>query len=357
LDFAVDTFESIRVLFWPATQKINHQALRGRDMRKASDNQRFPQSAVLFKFCLQVLESRRTETKVHDQDVGNILDYNPSDTSHWKRGKKAVRSIFALEALSRELDVDIELIEDVASGNIDFDEAWFDFCESEEEARQSKVHGGVSYSKSRRDRQLLMEEVARHLTARAGVMTVPVFLPELATALPFVQLVPAEMTDRLARSNRIKPGQYVIRYRKGDLTSHIRCAISREIAKIILLSEREQFMLPPRSDESASTEIIDLANALMVPADLLKSEITKVPARANMVQYLSNLFWVPKVVIRSRLVTLLMKDASEGVFTAPSVTMPPKRPTLGLATAGLLSEDDFPATGEGSDEGASNSLL
>jgi len=315
-------------------------------MRKASESQRFPQSAVLFKFCLRVLEARKPEGKVHDQDVGNILDYNPSDTSHWKRGKKAVRSIFALEALSRELDVDVELIEDVASGAIDFDEAWFDFSESEDESRQSKVQGGVSFSKNRRDRQLIMEDVADSLTARAGIKSIPVFLPELMTSLPFIQLVQAEVTDRLARSNRIKPGQYAVRYRKGDLTSHIRCAISREVARIILLSEREQFMLPLRTEESTTTEIIDLANALLVPSHLLKAELTKVPARANMVQYLANLFWVPNVVIRSRLVTLLMRDAAEGVFLAPTVSMPPKRPSPGLVNASLLSEDDYPTGGE-----------
>ncbi|NBO39089.1 hypothetical protein EBU99_10960 [bacterium] len=312
-------------------------------MRKATDTQRFPQSAVLFKFCLRVLEARRTDGKVHDQDVGNILDYNPSDTSHWKRGKKAVRSIFALEALSRELDVDIELIEDIASGGLEFDEAWFDFCESEEEARVSKVQGGLTFSKNRRDRQVLMEEVARNLTSRAGVTSVPVYLPEVMTALPFIQLVQAEVTDKLARSNRLKPGQYVIRYRKGDLTAHIRCAIAREVARIILLSERDQFMLPVRTEETTTTEIIDLANALLVPAELLKAELTKVPARANMVQYLADLFWVPKVVIRSRLVTLLMRDAGEVVFQSPTLTMPPKRPTA--VNSALLSEDDAPVGG------------
>ena len=324
-------------------------------MRKASDQQRFPQSAVLFKFCLKVLEARKPGTKVHDQDVGNILEYNPSDTSHWKRGKKAVRSIFALEALSRELDVDVELIEDVASGAVDFDEAWFDFTEAEEESKVSKEHDGVLFSRERRDRQVLLEKIADSLAAKAGIQTVPVYVPELMASLSFIQLVQAEVTERLARSNRIKPGQYVIRYRKGDLTSHIRCAISREVAKIIILSERDQFVLPPRSDEMVATEIIDLANALLVPSELLKAELTKIPARANMVQYLANVFWVPKVVIRSRLVTLLMRDASDGVFQAPHVSMPPKRPVTGLAQAALLSEDDlggkFPGQGEDGFEG------
>ena len=74
-----------------------------------------------------------------------------------------------------------------------------------------------------------------------------------------------------------------------------------------------------------------------------------------MVQYLANVFWVPKVVIRSRLVTLLMRDASDGVFQAPHVSMPPKRPVTGLAQAALLSEDDlggkFPGQGEDGFEG------
>lgn len=310
-------------------------------MRKASEQQRFPQSAVLFKFCLNVLEVRRPGTKVHDQDVGNILEYNPSDTSHWKRGKKAVRSIFALEALSRELDVDVELIEDVASGAVDFDEAWFDFLESEEESKVSKEHAGVSFSRERRDRQLILERVADSLAAKAGIQTVPVYVPELMESTPFVQLVQADVTERLARSNRIKPGQYVIRYRKGELTSHIRCAISREVARIIVLSEREQFALPPRSEDMVATEIIDLANAMLVPSHLLKAELTRVPARANMVQYLANLFWVPKVVIRSRLVSLLMHDAADTVFQAPHVAMPPKRPMPGVINTTPMSEDDF----------------
>jgi hypothetical protein len=321
-------------------------------MRKASEAQRFPQSAVLFRFCLRVLEERKPDGKVHDQDVGNILDYNPSDTSHWKRGKKAVRSIFALEALSRALDIDVELIEDVASGALDFDEAWFEFSESEDEARQSKLQSGLTYSRQRRDRQLMMEQVARAITSRAEAASVPVFLPELMNAVPFIQLVQADVTDRLARSNRVKPGQYVIRYRKGDLTSHIRCAIAREVARIILVSEREQFMLPARTEESSPTEIVDLANALLVPSDLLCAELTKVPPRANMVKYLSDLFWVPKVVIRSRLVTLLMKDAGDVVFDAPTVSMPPKRPVVTATSAAYLSEDDTVAassTGRDSD--------
>ena len=52
--------------------------------------------------------------KVHDQEVGQILNFNPSDCSHWKRGEKNVRSVFALAKLSETLAIEPTLVHDVA---------------------------------------------------------------------------------------------------------------------------------------------------------------------------------------------------------------------------------------------------
>jgi hypothetical protein len=62
---------------------------------KRSGATKFPSSVQLFKFCQKVLMHQRG-TKVRDQEVGAILNFNPSDCSHWKRGEKNVRSVFAL---------------------------------------------------------------------------------------------------------------------------------------------------------------------------------------------------------------------------------------------------------------------
>ena len=53
---------------------------------------RYPNSAVLFQFCKQVLHIRyEHNVKVIDQDVGAILGYDPADCSHWKKGKKNIK--------------------------------------------------------------------------------------------------------------------------------------------------------------------------------------------------------------------------------------------------------------------------
>ena len=90
---------------------------------------KFPNSVQLFKFCHKVLADQRGG-KVNDQEVGVILNFNPSDCSHWKRGEKNVRSVFALSKLSETLQVEESLLHDVVVGNIRLDEAFFEYCES-----------------------------------------------------------------------------------------------------------------------------------------------------------------------------------------------------------------------------------
>ena len=97
---------------------------------KRSGAVKFPNSVQLFKFCQKVLMSQRGSTRVHDQDVGSILDFNPSDCSHWKRGEKNVRSVFSLAKLAEALQVETALVHDLASGAVNLDEAYFEWQES-----------------------------------------------------------------------------------------------------------------------------------------------------------------------------------------------------------------------------------
>jgi transcriptional regulator with XRE-family HTH domain len=307
-------------------------------MRKNTDTQRFPQSALLFRFCLRVLEIRRKGTKVHDQEVGNILQYNPSDTSHWKRGKKAVRSVYALEALAQALDVDIETFQDIVDGTLDFEEAWLDFAEAEEEKRISQELGS-DLLVQRRDRQLVLEQVAQGILQKAGVSSVPVYLPELLQVLAFIQVSQGEVSDKIARSSRVKPGLYSIRCRKGEMRAHTRAAIAREIARVVLYSEREQFHIPPKLENRSFFEIVDFSNALLVPKESLRAEIQKVPSKMNLVKTLSDVFWVPKSIIRSRLAFLLLENAEPSVFTAAPLPIT-LMGALGRTAPLDLSEED-----------------
>lgn len=290
-------------------------------MRKGVETQRFPHSALLFRFCLRVLETRKQGEKVHDQAIGNVLNYNPSDTSHWKRGKKAVRSVYALDALSEALDVDIETVQDLSDGALELEEAWFDYQEAEEIRRLSKELT-PELALERRRRRVILENLANTLLEKANIASVPVYLPEVLAVLPFIQVSQGDVSEKLVRTSRIKPGQYAIRYRKGEMRAHTRAAITREIARVILYSEREQFGLPQRLDPLTFFEVLDLSNALLVPKTALREEAQKVSSRLNFVKVLSEVFWVPKSCIRSRLSASVLENAPETVFTTERFVLP-----------------------------------
>jgi hypothetical protein len=315
-------------------------------MRKTNDTQRFPHSALLFRFCLKVLETRKRGEKVHDQDVGNILNYNPSDTSHWKRGKKAVRSIYALEALSRTLDVDIEVIHDLSEGHLELNEAWFDFTEAEDGKRLTKALD-PSLSQERFQRQQALEEVAQQILSKANISSVPVYLPEVLQVLSFLQVAPGDVPEKLVRTSRIKQGQYSIRYRKGEMRAHTRAAIAREIARVILYSEREQFSIPPKQEILGFHEMVDLSNALLVPRDALRAEISKVPPRVDLAKVLADVFWVPKSVIRTRLASLILEAAGAEVFHAEPMLIKLEGTRNPLEFIDLSEDDSGQPTGIG----------
>ncbi len=308
-------------------------------MRTAHQAERFPQSALLFKFCSAVMQARNANGKSHDQDLGNILNYNASDTSHWKRGKKAVKSVHAIEALARKLDVDFETLHDLSDGSLDFEEAWFEFSEAESLRR---LHSMLSLSqqKLRAERAQILESLATEILARADVATIPVFVPEVASVLPFIEIAPRDVSDKLARASRVKPGLYSVRYRKGDMRAHTRVAVMREIARIVLHSERSQFGLPPRMDEILPFEVVDLSNALLVPMSNFRAEYQKVAVRNDIASALADAFWVPKSVIRGRLTHALTSPMSFDLLESRRYSVSKREVPQSYSSVLDFSEDD-----------------
>jgi hypothetical protein len=297
----------------------------GKDNKdKTATGVRFPGSALLFKFCLAIMNHRsdRKSSSIHDQEIGNILDYNPSDTSHWKKGKKAVKSIHALDALAETLDVDVELLQTVASAAIDFEEAWVEFLECEE-LRSFQMHMSELKVVERVERNKKLEMVAARILSEAGISAAPVFLPELFNCLDFVTLQPVEVVDRLARSTKTKQNQYTIRYRKGDIRAHTRLSIAKELAKILIVSERERFSeLPEKNEEFLAGDVSALASAILIPQTLLRTNIAKQNLKLSLVKTLSEMFWTPKCTVRARVANLaLQKSSRETLQAEPLVVM------------------------------------
>jgi hypothetical protein len=291
-------------------------------MRKSAETQRFQNSALLFKFCLRVYEAKSPDKKVHDQEIGNILNYNPSDTSHWKRGKKSVKSIYAHEALSKALEVDLEIIQDLSEGVLDADEAWFDYQETMESQRLEEQLSGPLKTE-RAARKMFYQSLAKQLLEKASISTTPVHIPEISSLFPFIQIVAGEVADKIARSSRVKANQYCIRYRKGEMRPHTRLAIAREIAKVVIYSERESFQLPPLITELVSCEVQDFAHSLLVPSSLLRNEILNCNTKSHIVKSLADFFWVPKRTMRICLRDLIVGQGTSDInFQAPLTLVP-----------------------------------
>ena len=88
---------------------------------------KYPNSASLFQFCRRVLDHKFGGIRVIDQDVGQILGFDPADCSHWKKGKKNIRSIQAMKSIADHLGVDEKLVVDVASGEVADGEAFYEY--------------------------------------------------------------------------------------------------------------------------------------------------------------------------------------------------------------------------------------
>lgn len=257
---------------------------------------KFPNSVQLFKFCQKVVMDQKG-AKVHDQEVGGILNFNPSDCSHWKRGEKNVKSVFALAKLADVLGLEVSLIHDIASGHSRLEEAYYEYKESQSYRAVIKkaLEGGPeSVDKARKT----VEAFVDALHQKAEFSTPPLYLPEVLRFFPFITIQPIEMMDKLSRILRKKPGQYTIHFRKGELKPQTRMSMAKDIARIIFEGERSRFeeLGPQQSHLVAFEEMVFTAN-LLAPKPMLIEEMSKMDSRRNMISELSAMFWVPKSLI------------------------------------------------------------
>lgn len=277
---------------------------------------KFPHSAQLFRFCQKVL-SEKKGSKIHDQEVGNILAFNPSDCSHWKRGEKNVRSVFALATLAETLHVEPSLVHDLAIGTLGVDEAYFEYKESHQFfSTLGKVKITLSAEQCQKTRQQVQTFV-EVLHRRSDFATAPLYLPEIFRFFPFVTIQPSEMMDKLTRILRTKPGQYTIQFKKGDLKAQVRMSLAQDLAKILFTAERNRFpeLASSTADAKEWEELLFTAN-LLVPKTLLLEELVKLDTRKNVVAELATLFWVPKSLIGFQLQDLFRS----GEEMAPSLS-------------------------------------
>lgn len=271
---------------------------------KRSGAVKFPHSVQLFKFCQKVMMHQKG-VKVRDQEVGSILNFNPSDCSHWKRGEKNVRSVFALAKLAEALSVETSLIHDITSGSADLDEAYFEY----QEARSYRTLKSGSAAVTPEQIQEVRDRVLQFVTQvqeEANFETPPLYLPEVMRSFAFISTQPVEMLDKLSRILRVKAGQYCIQYKKGELKAQTRMSMVKDLARIIFEGERERFPeFGPQLPGLATYEQQIFVGNLLLPRNLLLQEMSKMDSRKNVIAELATIFWVPKSLVSFQLQELV----------------------------------------------------
>jgi hypothetical protein len=299
-------------------------------MKKAQEV-KYPNSANLFQFCRKVLDHKFGGIRVIDQDVGQILGFDPADCSHWKKGKKNIRSIQAMKSIAEHLGVDEKLVVDVASGDLDDTEAFFEFSGYGAFSIDAKVfeaakkdfyrrHAG-SWTKDRENEfkdyfnanEAQIDKVVTEIHQRINFLEAPLYLPEIVTAYPELSLVPQE-AEKDKENVRVAPvttaqkgAETRISYQAGtEMRPYMRYRIAKAMGSHFLKD-----ILPKAEDGNEYTShLVDVqtnlfAAKLLAPANLLRREMTQINVAKDVVSQLSEVFWVSKTFMNRRLKEIL----------------------------------------------------
>ncbi len=266
---------------------------------KISEDNRHTSSATLFQFCKEALNIKHNyEVKVIDQHVGAILGFDPADCTHWKKGKRNVRSIHIINAIAEHLEVDPRVITDIVSG----------VASLEESLQEYRGYGAFELSQLEpqflRDGDNLRREesrlLAQEILQKADIRSCPVMIPELFSALSNIRFLEEEKDDTVSHAlvtAEKAENCYVIRVRKGDMRPHIRFLTAREIGRIFLYPE----LTSEHNDSVVAAQLNTFAMQILIPATLLQVATREATNTQDLVEQLSNFFWLGRSVINARI--------------------------------------------------------
>lgn len=293
-------------------------------MKKVEAN-RYPHSATLFKFCKEALEIRYDgNVKVIDQDVGAILGYDPADCSHWKKGKKNIRSLSTLRNIADHLNVDESLLIDITSGKVSLDEAVFEF-----RGYGSFMLGGKPLDNLKKEffknpgrwqanagqtpafeelfdiQRPIVLAMAEEMVKLGGFTEAPLYVPEVFRLVPGISFTvnPEQETAAIVtHEGEGKDLKTVISCREEDNKPYVRFLAAKALFKHLVLMRHEKLA----DLAEAPQEILDIqsnifAGALLVPGVLLRREVDRIDTSFDLVRQLAEIFWVSRALINQRL--------------------------------------------------------
>ncbi len=279
---------------------------------------RYPNSAGLFQFCRLVLDHKFGGIRVIDQDVGQILGFDPADCSHWKNGKKNIRSIQAVKSIANHLGVDEKLIVDVAAGDLGYHEAFneyqgygafaisaniMDSAKKDYYRRHAGTWSKDRESEFRRYFDPAVDEIdaaVAEVHRQINLSEAPLYLPEVVAGYPELRLVgDADYEKRnkaIIGAKRSSGGTTTITYQAGlEVKPYMRYCLAKAMASHFLdvsRFENEDFSAyAPHALEVTGNLF---ASRLLVPAYLVRKELAGIDVAKDIVTQLAESFWVSK---------------------------------------------------------------
>ena len=291
---------------------------------KKTDENLYPHSATLFRFCKEALEIHYDgNVKVIDQDVGAILGYDPADCSHWKKGKKNIRALSTLRSLAEHLRIDEHLLVSIASGKISLSEAVFEFkgygdfnlrersLENlkkeffKNPARWQKSGGIKTFEEIFAVDRATVAQIADKILRLGQFAESPVYVPEIFNLFPSIDLVIDADLDKPFTINNEGEGRALactIRYRDEDMKPYVRFLLVKELFKFLCMSQHPitaPLKLAPQEVLEVQSNIF--AGIMLIPDHLLRKEVDSVDSALDFVTQLTDTFWVSKALMNSRL--------------------------------------------------------
>lgn len=292
---------------------------------------KYPNSANLFQFCRKVLDHKFGGIRVIDQDVGQILGFDPADCSHWKKGKKNIRSIQAMKSIAEHLGVDEKLIVDVASGEINDWEAFYEYSgygsfsidlKLYEAAKKEfyRRHAGTWTREKEQDfknfftlHEMRINDIVKEIHEKINFNEAPLYLPEIVATYPSIGLKPVDF--KVAPGEIPVPvlvkesGEFTeIHYPEGiEMRPFVRFQIARAMAKVFFkaagLTAAAELGEHGKHIEDVQSNLF--AAKLLTPAKLIQKELANVNVAKDIVTQLAEIFWVSKTFMNRRLREIL----------------------------------------------------
>ena len=278
---------------------------------------RYPNSAGLFQFCRLVLDHKFGGIRVIDQDVGGILGFDPADCSHWKNGKKNIRSIQAVKTIAGHLGIDEKLVVDVASGEINYHEAFNEYhgygpftigggiVDAAKKNYYRRHAGSWDKDRERNFRSYFdtneqgIDAVVEAIHDKIGFNEAPLYLPEIVNNYPKIRL------EGIADFSKTYKGLIfveasddltTIKYQAGsEVQPYMRYCISKAMAGYFLDNRRfDDEDLGKYASHTLEVTSNLFAAKLLVPVNLLKRELAAVDVAKDIVSQLAEAFWISK---------------------------------------------------------------